>query len=255
MSLKAIAIACTLLCVSVFATSDQPKFVEKLNQHTYNSSTFWFLYRLYTVKKNDTHIEISKTNEDYENFEVQCTATLNPDKDRIVDRMRAIPGVYTMNIYGVDNVEKNDKTRKTQYKTLLVNHLNCTYATIKLPVEEVPVDYPVLPPLVKDDVYGFDFFYPNKDCSPCLVFTDNGYIKPKEQVKIDIGKPSRSMLLKETRWPHDNPYGHFYAYNFANGTALVRFLSKNYEVIKEKYVNYPIDAADVSYVSVFLDSV
>ncbi|XP_058795018.1 uncharacterized protein LOC131666394 [Phymastichus coffea] len=247
MFLKVIVIYLALLCTYVLGTSESLQFVEKLNERTTNSSTFWFLYRLYTVKKNDSHIEISKTNENYEKAEIQCTAKLYPVKDQIAGRIRVVPGVYTLLVYGVVDTKVVDQTRKTYYKALVIDHINCTYNTISLPLQEVPVDYQILPPLVQNNLYDFDFFYPNKECSPCQIFENAGYIMPKHQLKLDTEKPSKAMLLKKARWPKKSPYGYFYAYNFANKTAVIRFLSKEYEIIKEKFVGHPIDAADASY--------
>lgn len=208
--------------------------------------------RLYAVSLNESHIRINSTDKNWKKWSEKCTITIDAKKDHIEGEIQVSINRNVLAIWGIKTSKIVEKTQRTNYTFLLIKPLTCTYESFKLPVHETPSNYPQhLPAIVEFGYYGFNIFY-SKECLPCYV--RNGYTSMSRELMIDDVLPSKPYLLSRARL-EDGQVGYFYAYNFANGTAVAKLFTLSFETTQQILVDHLIEIADSASVSNFMLSI
>lgn len=254
--LKLIVI-CVLLCG--FALSKDP-ILESANISVMKSlhSRNFFMIKINThlfslTWKNETHLEVFSTNQTGVNSlainEEKCAfdTRKNPFKDlnssRILNTV-VLSDNRTIASLGFrqQSIDLNDPFNRHDYYDLFLFDLtNCNYKIIEVAhLNKVPVLNSEYQPqlIAHDDTFDM-FFFDNQKCSPCRYNSEGKLIELKHKIKINFDEEFSSFYIRLLD-PIDTERNYFYAYNFQNGTAVMKLLNENFDIVKQRHVHYEI---------------
>ncbi|XP_058794790.1 uncharacterized protein LOC131666284 isoform X1 [Phymastichus coffea] len=216
---------------------EQPKYSRHMTITMPKSTTKYITMdnRLYTVSINKSNVRVNSSDVNHK----PCDMTIESVKDFIRGEMKVDASDKMIYIVGEHNVERVDSKDRTKYTLLIINPHDCTLKPADIPDINVGMK-PALPRLLVNSA-GVDVYFPSmQSCAPCRI--DNQGIKVNDvppQVTPPVTLTDHRIFLFDMRKVGDN---YLYAQNMEGKVTTIRSLDVSMNVIKEKQVDYPVDA-------------
>lgn len=234
-----LALTITLLYTTIFlaqCTLEKPKLSRHMTITMPKSTTVSMNNQLYTVSMTTSNVHVNTSNTNQK----PCDMTIDPIKNSIKGEMKVITSNNMLYVMGENSVERIDGKDRTKYSLMIINPHDCTLKSADMSDLNVGMT-PSLPRIIIEDM-GVDVFYPSmKICAPCRFLNDGtkskdipAQINPPETrndgriFSFDIRKIGSQYL---------------YAQNMEGKETMMKIIDgKSMNVVKQKKVDYPVDA-------------